>query len=720
MCSPGMIMDSTSINRSQAFRPPALQEFLQISALNAFAIVQPVLDSLVNNVAYLRYYDYAPAAVILAVVLLTLTPAALLLCSRIVLHRMGRPGAADRIRTILMASLFLLAMMYAARWTTATFWLAIYGVSEGAFFLPAILGSLWLVRLYARTETFRQFLTVSAVGVLLFPAMFFLNPAIREQVLRISAREYFKPVVAASPVPVVFIVFDGLSGMALLDENRNIDRAQYPSFARMGDRCTVYRNASTVHTRTDHAVPAILSGSFPEGLQRPVESDYPTNLFRLLDNSRQFEQTIFEPYTLMAPQHLERIKRQESVFRQTFVLLDTVIRVYQRMCLPRFMESVAPDVPRQWFRLLPPDPADPTLLEGKIVYPWDTNHDLQVDHFIECLRPSEQPSMRFLHIVLPHDPWTHFGTGQQYRHVRIGQDVIPGEKDGNWGDDEWLVNQGWQRYLFQVQYADRCLGRILDRLEETGLFDKSMIVVTSDHGFAFRAGSSRRDPQADTIADLIPVPLLIKYPNQSASSVSERNVETIDILPTIADVLGLPNDADWDGESLLSDVPERPRKTIVGSEAFILEPDFPGRFQYVDRLNAAFARDSQGAFTNLQFLPELYGQDARPLVSATRSELTLQLSEGLLPDQAFSQSVVPCYYAGQISGLKSSDKPAILAVAVNGRICGTTRSSKDSNNPGEWAILMAPDVFTDATDRVQFFEVRPGADGCTLHELLLE
>jgi hypothetical protein len=619
-----------------------------------------------------------------------------------------------------MASLFLLAMMYAARWATATFWLAKHGISEGAFFLPAILGSVWLVRLYSRAETFRQFLTVSAAGVLLFPAMFFLNPAISEQVLRVSAREYFKPVVAESPVPVVFIIFDGLSGMALLDENRNIDRALYPSFAGLGDRCTVYRNASTVHTRTDHAVPAILSGSFPEEIQRPVESDYPTNLFRLLDNSRQFEQTIFEPYTLMSPQHLERIKRQEGVFRQTFVLLDTMIRVYQRMCLPQFMEFFAFDVPRQWFRILPPDPADPTVLEGKIVYQWDKSHDQQVDHFIECLRPSERPALRFLHVVLPHDPWMHWASGQHYRHSGIGQDFIAGENNGNWGDDEWLVNQGWQRYLFQLQYADRCLGRILDRLDEMGLFDQSMIVVASDHGFAFRAGCSRRDPQANTIPDLIPVPLLIKYPNQSTSAVSDRNVETIDILPTIADVLGFPKDAEWDGESLLSDVPERPRKTILGSKTIILEPDFPDRFLYIDRLNAVFDRDSEGALTLLQFLPELDGQDATSLISSKRSELKVHLSEGLFPDQAFSHGVVPGYFAGQIRGLKSFDKPAILAVAVNGRIRGTTRSCRDSSNIGEWAILMAPDIFTSATDLVQFFEVRPGADGYTLHEILLE
>jgi hypothetical protein len=713
-------MDSTFDRRAQSYRPTMVQEFLHLSALNSFAVVQPILDSLVNNVAFLRYYDYSPAAVLLAVVLLTLGIPASFLSLRAVLHRLGYPKFADAIRTILMVVLMLLALLYAARWASATLWRALYSLSEDVFFLPAIFTAGWLARLYFRAEIFRQLLSTSAVGVLLFPAVFFLNPAVQEQVLMVPAREYFQPVIARSPASVIFVVFDGLSGMALLDENHEVDRTRYPSFARLSDRCNFYRNASTVHTRTDHALPAILSGSLPTGLQHPVESEYPLNLFRLLDNSRQFQQSIFEPYTQLAPEHLQRIDRQASIPRQTLDLLDTVLRVYQRMCLPQLMDSLALDVPREWFRLLPPAPADPKVLDGKIVYLWDADQDLQVDHFIKCMRPSDQPASRFLHISVPHDPWTRLDSGKQYRRMNIGPDAIPGEDSGSWSDDEWLVNQGWQRYLLQVRFADLCLGRILDRLEETGLFDESMIVVTADHGFAFRAGCSRRDPQGETLSDLIPVPLFIKYPQQTESMISDRNVETIDILPTIADVLGMPKDSNWDGESLMTEVPERPRKMVVASPAIILEAAFPGRFEYVDRLHKVFGKGVEGAFTDLQFLPELSGREASPLLSSAQSKLTLTLSEGCLPAEAGEQNLVPCYYHGQMSGATSADKPAILAVTVNGRIQATTRTSVAPTSYGEWSVMVPPHAFTDATDRVQFFEVEQKAGGIELHELLLE
>lgn len=706
--------------RVDRYRPTMVQELLHFSALNSFAIVQPILDSLSQNVAFLRYYDYSPAAVILTVVLLTLGIPASLLGLRVILHRIGYPQIADVIRSGLMVLLFLLAMLYAARWASASFWRVGYLLSEDFFSLPAVFVAGGLARIYFRAEVFRQFLSVSAAGALLFPVVFFLNPAIQEQVLRLPAREYFQHVTAATPAPVIFVVFDGLSGMALLDEDHNVDRVRYPSFARLSDRCSFYRNTSTVHTRTDHALPAILSGSFPTGLQRPVESEYPLNLFRLLDNTRQFEQTIFEPYTQLAPQHLQRIERQESTVRQSIGLLDIVLRVYARMCLPRSMESIAVDVPREWFRILPPTPADPEVLDGKIVYNWDTDHDLQINHFLKCLRPTQQSALRFLHIALPHDPWTRLDTGRQYRKTLIGRDPIPGDYDGDWQKDEWLVNQGWQRYLLQVQYADLCLGRILDRLEETDLFEDAMIVVTADHGFAFRAGYSRRDPQGENLSDLIPVPLFIKYPHQTESDVSDRNVESIDILPTIANVLGLPQSPDWAGESLLSESAERSRKTVIGSNAIIIEAAFSDRFKYVDRLHKVFGKGTQRQFPFLQLLPDLCGQEAAPLLSSKASKLTLQLSEGIWPEEAEPLGLIPCYFSGRTSGFDSPDKSAILAVAVNGRIQATTKTSTVTRNLGEWAVLIPPNAFSASTDRVQFFEVEPNAEGYELHELGLE
>ena len=62
----------------------------------------------------------------------------------------------------------------------------------------------------------------------------------------------------------------------------------------------------------------------------------------------------------------------------------------------------------------------------------------------------------------------------------------------------WLIQQKYQRHLLQVEFTDRLLGRALDELHATGLYDRSLIVVTADHGESFgRPGQRprRRPPQ---------------------------------------------------------------------------------------------------------------------------------------------------------------------------------------------------------------------------------
>ena len=163
-----------------------------------------------------------------------------------------------------------------------------------------------------------------------------------------------------------------------------------------------------------------------------------------------------------------------------------------------------------------------------------------------------------------------------------------------WVTDELFVNPGWQRYLLQLQFADRCLGKILEQLEVTGEFNRSLVVVVADHGMAFVAGQDRRTPANETLADLMSVPIFIKTPQQSAGHTTDRSVETIDVLPTIADIIRMPLPGVVDGASLVDEsVSERPRKTMHFDydQVTMVNPEFPQRFKYVDRMLAVFVPD---------------------------------------------------------------------------------------------------------------------------------
>ena len=79
-------------------------------------------------------------------------------------------------------------------------------------------------------------------------------------------------------------------------------------------------------------------------------------------------------------------------------------------------------------------------------------------------------------VVVPHDPWSLLPSGKSYTRESDFLDPIFGSVEEQWSSDELPVHQAWQRYLLQLQFADLALGRILDRLQETGQLDEALIV----------------------------------------------------------------------------------------------------------------------------------------------------------------------------------------------------------------------------------------------------
>src|SRR5262249_6910305 len=138
-----------------------------------------------------------------------------------------------------------------------------------------------------------------------------------------------------------------------------------------------------------------------------------------------------------------------------------------------------------------------------------------------------------------------------------------GEHREVWGNDELVVLHSYQRYLLQVAFVDHLLGRLIHHLKSIDLYDRCLFVVTADHGVSFRADRSRRIPIKSNVADIMAVPLFIKLPHQHMGAINDRNVATIDVLPTIADVLKISPPFPYDGHSVFDPAePEPPEKVF--------------------------------------------------------------------------------------------------------------------------------------------------------------
>src|SRR6266542_1530699 len=174
-----------------------------------------------------------------------------------------------------------------------------------------------------------------------------------------------------------------------------------------------------------------------------------------------------------------------------------------------------------------------------------------------------QPTLYFLHVLLPHAPWLYFpdGTGRA-----VARTNAPGRIGERWVDPA-LAEQAWQRLLLQTGYTDRLLGVFLRRLHATGLWRRALVIVTADHGISFRGGDLRRRPTRTNLAELAFTPLFVKLPGQDRGRVVDRHVQTLDILPTIADVLGIRIPWQTDGSSALDRRAGSSRVDVAGVSA---------------------------------------------------------------------------------------------------------------------------------------------------------
>jgi len=90
------------------------------------------------------------------------------------------------------------------------------------------------------------------------------------------------------------------------------------------------------------------------------------------------------------------------------------------------------------------------------------------------------------------------------------------------------------------------------RLRSTGLWNRALVIVTGDEGISFRAGHKRRPVWPGNLHDIAFVPLFVKVPGQRVGRVVERHVPTMDVLPTVASVLGITVPWRLDGRSVFA------------------------------------------------------------------------------------------------------------------------------------------------------------------------
>jgi hypothetical protein len=313
-------------------------------------------------------------------------------------------------------------------------------------------------------------------------------------------------------------------------------------------------------------------------------------------------------------------------------------------------------------------------------------------------------------VLLPHAPWLYFPDGK----VRaVAKTNAPGRTGERWFNEQ-LAEQAWQRHLLQTGFTDRLVGKFLRRLHRTGLWDKALVVVTADHGISYRGGDLRRRPTKTNLAELAFTPLFVRVPGEHQGRVvDDRHVVTTDILPTIADVLGIKIPWHTDGTSAFAGGPGAGEVNVAGVKA-------PYAAELAQR-RTSFARQLH-ILGSGSWGPELAGTGRyRGLVGRPVSSLQVagSLSASATIDAVGSKLVrafpkrsrlIPSPLTGPVSGLHSGDA---IAVALNGQIAAVSVAYRGPR----FSALVPESAFRAGRNSVRAFLVTGSASAPQLREL---
>ncbi|MBQ9893008.1 MAG: sulfatase-like hydrolase/transferase [Bacteroidales bacterium] len=117
-------------------------------------------------------------------------------------------------------------------------------------------------------------------------------------------------------------------------------------------------------------------------------------------------------------------------------------------------------------------------------------------------------------------------------------------------------------FKYQVRYMDRQVGNMVQHLKEKGLWDNTVFIFASDNGTSTRILSRTSDGQEVRGGKGEPnyrgthVPMIIAWGDRLAGRKAEHLADLTDILPTIADIVGVKIPEDWelDGVSLYPEI----------------------------------------------------------------------------------------------------------------------------------------------------------------------
>ena len=674
---------------------------LHLFTLASLAIAKPLYDTAARDAAFFVVRGSRPVDILSLITVLSLVIPGIMV---LLMLAAGLAGRRTRL-AVHYAMVAMLCALYGAQFLSL-----VEGASgmAGLVAIPAL--GLVAASLYALAKPVRQMLTAVSPICLAFPLLFVFNSQVGEVILphKETLPKNYGVKLEKKP-PIVFILLDELSVVSLLDAWGNIDEKRFPNLAAFAREAYWFRNTTTVSNQTVNIIPAILTGKRPTEKLLPNLHNYPDNLFILLKDSYKFN--VMEVMTYLCPCELSWGHDEISYPGRMKSLLRDLSVVYCHIVIPLDHRHVLPPINNQWGNfgrtkdqnINMSKPKSKEDLHRKAVAHLEKDRPAVFKKFIKRI-DTVRPSFNFIHFMMPHDPYEYLPSGKKY----LNNDVIMGVqiKENKYIGPQLLVDKFHQRYLLQVAYVDRLLGNLINFLKDKKVYNDALIIFASDHGVSFMENDFSRRLSISNASNLLFTLLLIKTPGQEKGIISNFDAESIDILPTIADVLEIKNPWQISGTSLLN--PSRPAQVV---KKVIIEKGATKTFSYRKLLEdkaAAHARsvrlfglDEEGS-TLFRFgkYKNLMG---RPVSSfqIIKGDYVVEMEQSrLLFDHVeLNGGFLPAAIYGNVRG---GGRAARVVVSLNGMVQAIA-DTYDVEGENVFYTILPESVFKQGKNDIEFY-----------------
>lgn len=339
--------------------------------------------------------------------------------------------------------------------------------------------------------------------------------------------------------PIIFILIDALrtSNMGCYGYSLNTT----PNIDRIAERAILFENAFSCINATDPSITSIFSGMLPvsHGLIKHGSRVSKADVYGLKSIMWLPELLQQAGYYTIALDWLGRWHTRGFEFYGPSELHKKYAKVVKtpvsEKCARLFVKHMRNKVPAGVYSLL--KKVYRKTLKKPPVKSMIENAAELTEAALKLIKQEQgKPFFLFIHYWDVHWPYRGIDDVNDYK------DSLSSKRES--------VKEIIKCYDDGVKYVDREVGRLLDFLDEKGLLEKALLIITSDHGESLGEHGIFWDHHG--LYDCtIRVPLILHHRSLPRGERINSLVQHVDLVPTVLDFLNVKNDYHYDGYSLM-------------------------------------------------------------------------------------------------------------------------------------------------------------------------